>query len=338
MRQKRLSIRLPIPDRLKMDTKENSRKSGFVAIAGRPNAGKSTLMNRVLGSELSIVTRKAQTTRERVLGILTESRGQIVFVDTPGIHRAKTGGINAYMMAEAREALLGTACVWYIVDPASAVKHELLVLDLLKQAAGSETPIFLLLNKIDIKSASERIDPLLSELSEEMKKRGLKIAGEFRISAQKGKGVDELLAQTWELMPEGPLHYPDEEQISDRPMRFFVAEKIREQLFLQLGEELPYSCAVSIEKYDESQKIPHIDAVIYVERDSQKGMVVGKGGSKIKAIGQEARRTVEEFVGGKVFLGLQVKVLKDWTKNAEALKRMGYNVPSTKKPSQRKRA
>jgi GTP-binding protein Era len=326
-------------------------KSGFVAIIGRPNAGKSTLLNAILGAELSIVTPKAQTTRERVLGILTEDRGQIVFIDTPGIHRAKEGSINAFMVNEAKEAAEGPNAIWYIVDPASliaGVKHETVVMDILKEIAGS-TPVFLLVNKLDRlgKDTREKVRAARELLEGEIRERGIQLQAVFEISALKKKGLKELLSKTWEVIPEGPLYYPDADQLSDRPTRFFAAEKIREQLFLKLGAEIPYSCAVEIEKFEEprpeeKKPLTRIEAVIYVERDSQKGIVVGKGGQKIKEIGQAARLAIEEFLAGgpaprsnsrkntqkpPVFLGLRVKVLKDWSKDAEALKKMGYFLP-----------
>ncbi len=301
-------------------------KSGFVAIIGRPNAGKSTLLNRILGSEVSIVTPKAQTTRERVLGILTEpDRGQIIFIDTPGIHSAKEGGINAAMMHEAREALVEPSLIWYLLDPRSSLKHETAVLDLLKD---NHAPILLLVNKTDLKSPSA--NTLAEEVAAEARKRGLNIEAILPISAQTGKGVQGLIDQAWGYLPEGPFYYEDPDQISDRPVRFFVAEKIREQLFLQLGDELPYSCAVQIEKFDESTRPWRIEAVIHVERESQQGIVVGKGGQKIKSIGQAARMEIEKFIGQRIFLGLKVKLLKNWTKDAALLKRMGYTLPDRK--------
>lgn len=302
-------------------------KSGFVAIIGRPNAGKSTLLNSILGVKVSIVTPKAQTTREKVLGILTEKQGQIVFMDTPGIHRAREGGINASMMQEARDALDQPSAVWYLVDPRSKLHHEEIVLDLLKDARA---PVFVLFNKVDMRdgvTSKESLDEAEAAIRARMSELKIPVQSVLRVSALKGIGIKPLLAETWKLMPEGPLYYPDEEQLSDRPTRFFVAEKVREQLFLQLGEEIPYSCAVEIEKFDESAKPIRIEAVIHVERDSQKGMVIGKGATKIKSIGQSARMQIEKFLGEKVFLGLQVKVLKDWTRDADTLRRMGYNLP-----------
>jgi GTP-binding protein Era len=319
-------------------------KSGFVAIIGRPNAGKSTLLNAILGTSISIVTPKAQTTRERVLGILTENGNQIVFVDTPGIHRAKHGGINEYMMSEAREALEEPSVIWYLIDPSSALQHEQAVLELLK---GRKAPLFLLLTKTDAiigREWREKAENFQKELAAKLTEMGVNVALSIGISAPEGKGLETVLGETWKHLPEGPLYYPDEEQISDRPLRFFAAEKIREQLLLQLGEEIPYACAVEIQKFEEPRAkdpkpMTRIEAVIHVERDSQKGMVIGKGGKKIKEIGQAAREKIQEFIGGgPVFLGLQVKVYKDWTRDAEALKRMGYHLPEKSKDKNKRTA
>lgn len=307
-----------------------TQKSGLVAIIGRPNVGKSTLLNLILGSTLSIVTPKAQTTRERVLGILTEKEGQIIFLDTPGIHKAKEGGINQYMVNEAREALDGPSAIWYLVDYRSAMEHEAPVIELvakaLRGAQNSKIPLFIIFNKSDLisKAKDEATTQFQQKLKEKLLEAGVNVELETRICALKDLGVKELLAETWKRMPEGPLHYEDPDQLSDRPTRFFVSEKIREQLLLRLGEELPYSCGVEIDSFDEKSKPPRIEATIYVERDSQKGMVVGKGGTKIKEIGLNARKTIEEFLGQHIFLGLKVKVLKDWTRNVEDLERLGY--------------
>lgn len=298
-----------------METPQKTRKAAHVAIVGRPNVGKSTLLNRVIGSKLSIVTPKAQTTRDRVLGILTEERGQIVFVDTPGIHNAKPGGINEYMVRQAEEALEGVDAVWYLIDPLSGFKYEGLVMDRIKRA---NAPVFVLFNKFDLKTAS----PLFKEQIA----AALPGAKMLEISARLGTNVEELLELTWAVAPAGEFSYPDEEQLSDRPMRFFAAEKIREQLLRQLGEELPYCCAIEIEKFEEDTKPVRIEAIIHVERDSQKGMVIGAKGAKIKAIGTEARGTLEKLIGGPVFLGLRVNVLKDWSRDEVTLKRLGYEI------------
>ena len=302
------------------------RKSGFVAIAGRPNAGKSTILNALLGTDLSIVTSKAQTTREMVNGVLTEKEGQIVFIDTPGIHRAKEGGINAFMMSQVRNALEEPDLIWYLVDPESGPTYETPVLELLERA---KAPVFLIFNKCDRKIGSDLVRALEPAMKAAMTERGIEVRETFRLSALRKRGLDVLLKKTWENLPVGPFHYEDEDQISDRPTRFFVAEKIREQLFLKLGEELPYSCAIGIDKFDESADPVRIEATIYVERESQKGMVIGAKGAKIKDIGTHARHQIDKFLGTKVFLGLQVKVLKEWSKDPERMKQLGYVLPKS---------
>ncbi len=305
----------------------SDRKSGFIAIAGRPNSGKSTLLNALLKTKISIVTPKAQTTRERVHGILTVKEGQIVFIDTPGIHRAKEGGINEYMMSEVHAALDAPDLIWYIVDPASALKHESVVVDII---AKTKSPFILILNKNDLKRSINEIPRIEADLMKEFELRGMTPTAVLKISAYKKRGLTELMQVTWKQLKPGPFHFEDEDQLSDRPTRYFVSEKIREQLFLKLGEELPYSCAIQIEKFQENAKPPRIEAVIHVERDSQKGMVIGASGKKIKEIGTAAREEIEEFLGGKVFLGLNVKVLKDWSKNPDHLKQLGYDLPKGK--------
>ncbi|MBC7386032.1 MAG: GTPase Era [Cryobacterium sp.] len=319
----------------KAPASQANRKSGLVAIAGRPNAGKSTIMNALLGSELSIVTPKAQTTRERVNGVLTEKEGQIVFIDTPGIHRARDGGINAYMMNEVKSALHMPEIIWYMVDPDSAPRHEEAVLAMLAEA---KRPVYLIFNKTDQKRNLPSVERLEPELLAACAVLGIEVVKTFKISALKKRGLDELMAATWDALPIGPFHFEDEDQISDRPTRFFVSEKIREQLFHLLGDELPYCCAIAIEKFDENSKPVRIEAVIFVERDSQKGMVIGAAGAKIKEIGTAARREIESFLDTKIFLGLNVKVLKDWSKDPERLKQLGYDLPRPKKLSGKKTA
>lgn len=294
-------------------------RAGFIAIVGRPNSGKSTLVNRILDSELSIVTPKAQTTREKVLGILTRDSNQMIFVDTPGIHRARAGGINEYMVKQATAALEDTCQVWYLIDPASQLEHEADVIEVLKDV---KVPICVIANKNDLKRVEG--STLFEGVAQRLRSQGQVVHSIKSISAKTGKGIQELIDAGFAGLPESPFYYADIEQLSDRPVRFFVAEKIREQLYLCLGEELPYSCVVEIEKFDETGVIPRIEAVIYVERESQKGMVIGKGGAKIKEIGSRARETTEHFLDKKVFLGLKVKVLTDWTTDGEAMKRLGF--------------
>jgi GTPase len=306
------------------------RHTGLIAVIGRPNVGKSTLINHILGESLSIVTSKAQTTRERVLGIFTESKGQMIFIDTPGIHRARRGGINWTMIEAAKESL-DADLIWYLVDPNSSEFHEETVLKLLTESkkVKLKTPVFLIANKWDLYKSNDLSQEkllMLSHLETRAKEQGLMIQNKFFISARKGFGIQELIKSSWAHLPQGPLLYPDEESLSDRPVRFFVSEKIREQLYLQLGEELPYSCAVEIEKFEENKKPVRIEAVIYVERDSQKGMVIGARGLKIKSIGQVARKKIETLLSKSVFLGLQVKVLKNWSQDSEKLKKLGYQI------------
>ncbi len=295
-------------------------KSGFVSIIGRPNAGKSTLMNRLLDFPLSIVTPKAQTTRQRIVGILNSPEGQIVFTDTPGIHQARPGGLNEYMVQEAARSMEGGSVIWYLVDPSSAMHHEQAVLQVI---ARSDLPVFMIFNKIDLVRSPLGVDALEKELLAGLGERKVP-ARTFRISAQEGGGVPELLECTWSALSEGPLYYPDQEQLTDRPVRFLVAEKVREQLYHQLGDEIPYSSSVEVEEFNEDCSPLLIRASIFVERDSQKGMVIGKGGAKIKQIGIVAREQIETFLDKKTRLELQVKVLRQWTKSMKDLKRLGY--------------
>lgn len=308
----------------------NVTRAGFVAIAGRPNAGKSTLLNRVVGGEVSIVTPKAQTTRERVLGIYTEGDGQIVFVDTPGVHRAREGGINHYMVEEARGALEDVSAVWYLVEPRTEIEHEEVVLELLRKA---KAPIILVMNKADLCARpplSERREELVAQVTEAAAAHGIQFAQVAWVSARSGEGVKELLQTTWKNIPESPFYYEDPDQLSDRPVRYFVAEKVREQLLLRLGDEVPYSCAVEIESFDEKAQPPRIEAIIHVERESQKGIVIGAKAAKIKEIGQAARERIEDFLGGRVHLGLRVKVLSEWSRDPHRLERLGYVLPKRK--------
>ncbi|OFZ80133.1 MAG: GTPase Era [Bdellovibrionales bacterium RIFOXYD1_FULL_53_11] len=305
-------------------------KSGYIAIIGRPNVGKSTLLCRVLGSEISIVTPKAQTTRERVLGILSDpARGQMVFIDTPGIHNAKHGGFNEFMVGEARRSVEEDrpSCVWYLADFEFCLKKGISfedpVLDILK-AAGC--PVIIIVNKADKSRDPDEPASLAGRIDLQARDKGVSVAEVLSISAINGKGVGHLLELSWKHMPEGVPFYPDMDQLSDRPMRYFAAERIRQQLFLHLGEELPYCCAVRIDKFEENRVPVRIEATIFVERESQKGMVIGKGGAKLKAIGTAARKSFESFADQKIFLGLDVQTLKNWTRDKEQLRKLGYAV------------
>lgn len=296
-------------------------KFGTISIIGRPNAGKSTLLNKALGASLAIVTPKAQTTRYQTRGILSDpAKGQIVFVDTPGVHSAKAGGINEAMMSETRGALESPDLIWYLVDPNSAMFHEAAVIELIR---GIKSPVIVLENKSDLRPFPRAFD---AEIQKGLEDAGISLVAVMSISAHQGDGLERLLEVSWDRMPLGEPAYPlEDDALSDRPLRFFVAELIREQLLLQLEEEVPYGCAVEIERFQESVRPVRIEAVIHVDRESQKGIVIGRGGAMLKAIGSQARKKIEELIGQKVFLGLKVKVYKDWTKNAHALRKLGFH-------------
>ena len=308
-------------------------RAGVVALVGRPNAGKSTLLNRVLGMKLSIVSPKAQTTRDRVLGILDEpTDGQMVLVDTPGVHLAKEGGVNEFMMTEVERALEAPDVVWMLVDPKEEEKRERTVIEALQKTLAPETPVFLLVTKADLKVSMKNRVAKAEALA-----ALYPFAQIFYVSAERGRGVEDLLAATWERLPVGEKLYPDPEAISDKPVRFFAAEFIREQLFHRLGDELPYACAIRIDTFTEppAGSPPEagikITATIFVERESQKGMVIGAGATKIKEISMSARQSISEFLGQTVVLVLKVDVLKDWSRDAQALERLGYHLPKAKK-------
>lgn len=311
-----------------MSIKDNTLKSGWVAIVGRPNAGKSTLLNRVLKANLSIVSPKAQTTRENLLGILTEEQGQMVLVDTPGIHNAKPDGINAFMMKQVYEGLESPDLVWYMVDPATILKAEDEVLKRLKDLLGkNQAPIWLILNKAD-RFEKQILESKRDEIVTYAKNQyDITIAHSFLISAKAGGGCPGLIEQAWGVMPpavEGRLYFDDPDQMSDKPVRYFISELIRKSLFEELDDEVPYSCGVLIDSFEEKKKPLRIEATLIVERDSQKGILIGAKGSKIKAIGISARKNIEAWLEQPVFLGLRVKVKKDWTKDQDGLKALGY--------------
>ena len=293
------------------------RKSGFVALLGRPNVGKSTLLNRILGAKIAIVTNKPQTTRDRIAGIHTGEKGQIVFLDGPGIHRPKKA-LNVYMVNTAQRIATESDVVVHLVDnrPGDSGEEESLVRGVLANVA---VPRLLVVNKADLSGESAARDRR-SRLME----TGLYREG-YIVSAATGLGVDAFLSGLFGILPEGPAYYP-EEDLTDLPMRFIAQEIIREKLFDALSEELPYSVAVSIEEYKEEtdKRLVRIRAEICVERDSQKGILIGRGGGMLKKIGTEARRELEKVTGERVYLELFVKVEKDWSRNETMLRRLGY--------------
>ena len=293
------------------------KKSGFVALVGRPNVGKSTLLNRILGAKIAIVSRKPQTTRDRIAGILTESRGQIVFLDGPGIHRPSKA-LNAYMVRTAQRIAEEADVAVHIVDDrkGEAGEEESLVRGIIENVS---VPRLLAVNKIDRSG-----EAVARQRRDKMMAGGLYKEG-FLISAATGKGVDEFIGHLFSILPEGPAYYP-EEDLTDLPMRFIAKEIVREKLFESLSEELPYSVAVTIEEYSEEpeQGLVRIRAEISVERESQKGIIIGRGGQMLKKIGTEARLELEKETGERVYLELFVKVEKDWSRNETMLRRLGY--------------
>jgi GTPase len=294
-----------------------SRKSGFVALLGRPNVGKSTLMNRVLGAKIAIVTPKPQTTRDRICGIHTEARGQIVFLDSPGIHKPNRA-LNAFMVRTAQRIGEEADIVVHMVDDREKGTgvEDALVRGILGNLA---VPRLLAVNKID------RMDPARAAARRDALAGSGFYADSFLLSAARGSGVDALVGRLFEMLPEGPCFYP-EEDLTDLPMRFIAKEAIREKLFEELEEELPYSVAVQIEEFREEpeKNLARIRAEIVVERESQKGIVIGRHGARLKKVGTAARLELEKEIGTRVYLELFVKVEKDWSRNESMLRRLGY--------------
>jgi GTP-binding protein Era len=283
--------------------------SGFVCILGRPNAGKSTLLNALVGEKLAIISPKPQTTRNRILGIINVPKqkgreaGQIVLIDTPGVHRHGSS-LGRKMMSEVREALEGCDLVLMIVDARKKWDAEdSLVLDIAKK---SSTPVFLLVNKIDLVTDKSKLLPLIAHFQTLHNFQEI-----VPISALKKKGLDDLLSCVLRALPNGPRYFP-EDQITDQPLRFMAAELIREHVLMQTHEEVPHAVSVVIEQFEESSRLTRIAAVIYCERAGQKAILLGKGGQMLKTIGTAARLDIEKMVGTKVFLELFVKVKAGW--------------------------
>jgi GTP-binding protein Era len=289
--------------------------SGFVCILGRPNAGKSTLLNALVGEKLAIISPKPQTTRNRILGILhvppqkRRPGGQVILIDTPGVHKPDSS-LGRKMMVEVREALEGCDLILLLVD--AARRREPADQFVLDMVARSGTPAFLLLNKIDLlRQEKGKLLPLIEEYSKLHAFREV-----IPLSARKGDGLDVLLQKLIAVLPEGPHYFPDD-QITDQPSRFMVAEIIREQVLLETRQELPYATTVMIEQFEEGKKLTRIAAAIYCERESQKGILVGKGGQMLKKIGTAARLQIEKMLGTRVFLELFVKVRAGWRDSRE---------------------
>ncbi|ELP8701624.1 GTPase Era [Staphylococcus pseudintermedius] len=290
-------------------------KSGFVTIIGRPNVGKSTFVNRVIGHKIAIMSDKAQTTRNKIQGVMTQQDAQIVFLDTPGIHKPKHK-LGDYMMKVAKNTLSEIDAVMFMVNVNEEIgRGDEYIMEMLKTV---KTPVFLVLNKIDLVHP----DTLMPRI--EQYQRYMDFAEIIPISALEGHNVDHFINVLKSYLPEGPQYYPDG-QISDHPEQFVVSELIREKILQTTSEEIPHAIGVTVERMtQESEDRVHIEAVIYVERDSQKGIVIGKGGEKLKEVGKRARLDIEHLLGSKVYLDLWVKVQKDWRNKSSFIKQMGY--------------
>lgn len=295
-------------------------KSGFIGIIGRPNVGKSTLLNAILGEKIAITTDKPQTTRNSIRGIYTRLNGdeddcQLIFIDTPGIHKPRNK-LGSYMTETAVKTLKEVDVIVFIVDgPLSDGPGDQYILDMLNQV---DTLKLLVINKID------KIEPeLFREIYDEYNSKGI-FSDIFGISALSGRNVDALLAKLETLVSEGPMYFP-EDMVTDHPERFIVSEIIREKVLLYLEDEVPHGVAVEIESYREEEKITRIGAVIYCEKKSHKGIIIGKEGKKLKGIGKSARLEIEALLGAKVFLEIWVKVKENWRDNEFAITGFGYN-------------
>jgi GTP-binding protein Era len=294
--------------------------SGFIAVIGRPNVGKSTLLNRIIGDKIAIVSPKPQTTRVRQLGILSRDDVQAIFIDTPGIHEPRHK-LGEFMVNVALQALREADVILFVVDLAATPDEEdRRVADLLREAQPG-APVVLAMNKID------RATPEQVLRNNEAYRALVPPETDWAtLSATGGDGVDDLLRRILEKLPPGPQYYPDD-QLSDSAVRDIVAEIIREKVLLHTQQEVPHSVAVEIEEFTErSPKLTYISASIYVERDSQKGILVGKGGQMLKMISSEARADAEALVGTKIYLELWVKVLKNWRTDEAILRRLGYRI------------
>ena len=292
------------------------RHCGYVAIVGRPNVGKSTLLNHLLGQKISITSRKPQTTRHQVLGIKTSEQNQIIFVDTPGLHRDEPKAINRYMNKAASAAIRDVDLIVFVVDRTAFTDEDKMVLEQIRQSA---LPTLLVVNKVDLLDDKTKLLPHLQTLAD---------MGDFKailpLSALRNHNIPELEQEILKFLPESDYFFP-EEQLTNRSQRFLAAEIVREKIMRQLGEELPYSVTVEIEEFALDKAVLHISALIFVERKGQKIILVGEGGSRLRSIGTDARRDMELLFDNKVMLRLWVKVKSGWSDDERALRSLGYD-------------
>ncbi|PKI15530.1 GTPase Era [Staphylococcus shinii] len=290
-------------------------KSGFISIIGRPNVGKSTFVNRVIGHKIAIMSDKAQTTRNKIQGVMTQEDAQIIFLDTPGIHKPKHK-LGDYMMRVATNTLSEIDVIMFMVNVNEDIgRGDEYIMDMLKTI---KTPVFLVLNKIDLVHPDELMPRI------EKYKKYLDFTEIVPISALEGHNVEHFINVLKSYLPEGPKYYPDD-QISDHPEQFVVGELIREKILHLTSEEIPHAIGVNVDRMvKEDEDRVRIEATIFVERDSQKGIVIGKGGKKLKEVGKRARLDIERLLGSKVYLELWVKVQKDWRNKVNFIRQMGY--------------
>ena len=288
-------------------------KAGFVNIVGNPNVGKSTLMNRLVGEKISIITSKSQTTRHRIKGIVNTDDYQIVFSDTPGVVKPSYK-MQEYMLEFSKSALVDADIILYVTDVVENIEKNL---DFIDKVNKSDIPVLLVINKIDL-TPQEKLEALFDKWKSLIPRAEI-----FPLSATENFNVDNLYKRIVELLPEGEPFFPKDE-LTDLPSRFFVNEIIREKILQYYDKEVPYSVEVEVEEFKEDDKRINIMAVIYVERSSQKGIIIGSQGEALKKVGTQARLDIEAFFGKKVFLNLYVKVLKDWRNKDSELKNFGY--------------
>ena len=291
-------------------------KSGYVSIVGKTNAGKSTLLNNILGQKIAITSRKPQTTRHRFLGIRTDNENQIIFVDTPGFHSGQKRALNRYMNKVASNAMRGVDIVLYVLDKLNWSEDDLSRV----QSISKETSIILIINKVDKLEDKGSLLPFIDNLSKDNLFSHI-----VPVSALKDIGVENLVRLIHEQLPEGGHLYP-EDQVTDISEKFLASEIVRENCIKRLGDELPYRITVSIERFNQLKDIIHIDSVIYVEKQSQKGMLIGQSGSMLKSIGTASRKELEKLLDSKVMLKTWVKVKNNWSDNESLLPSMGYDI------------
>ena len=297
-------------------TMTNDKKHcGYIAIVGRPNVGKSTLLNYILGMKLSITSRKPQTTRHQILGLKTTGNVQAIYVDTPGIHQRRGTAINKYMNRAATSVLNDVDVIVFVVQAKKWTDEDQAIVEKLKSVS---CPVVLVVNKMDKLEDKKQLLPLIQELSSHYDFTEI-----IPVSALNGDNVEMLEQKIAPLLPENEHFYPDD-QVTDRSTRFLAAEIIREKLIRELGQELPYTSTVDIDKFVEEKDIVHIHATIYVESAGQKAIIIGKKGSRLKSIGSKAREDISKMIDNKVYLNLWVKVREGWSNDERALRGLGY--------------